>query len=95
MGKNKRKRKRCGNQATITGDQKSSKQIQGYNKATDNQPRITTNKDKSLQSLLKKYRGVAANTPPPAVWKGDGSSSCNFLTPQDDSFDDCLSTSYN
>ena len=86
--KKKNKRKRGNQQISSKHQDLSSKKHRVL---------VTDHKDQSLQSLLKKHRGVAANTPPPPIWKGDinnGSRHCNFLTPQDNSFDDCLKTSY-
>mmetsp|Transcript_13136 Transcript_13136/g.28393 ORF Transcript_13136/g.28393 Transcript_13136/m.28393 type:complete len:598 (-) Transcript_13136:37-1830(-) len=50
----------------------------------------------SLAQLLKKYRGVAANTAPPPIWNGKIGGQCNFLTPQDDpqAFRECMKKSF-
>ncbi|KAL7501185.1 hypothetical protein ACHAWT_011046 [Skeletonema menzelii] len=48
----------------------------------------------SLAQLLKKYRGVAADTPAPPIWKDKLGRA--YLTPDDDqsAFDECLKTSF-
>jgi alpha-ketoglutarate-dependent dioxygenase FTO len=48
----------------------------------------------SLAQLLKKQRGVAADTPAPPIWKDKLGRA--FLTPDEDrkAFDECLKTSY-
>ena len=50
----------------------------------------------SLAQLLKKHRGVAANTAAPPIWKDKNGKQRNFLTPQDDeqAFNECLKTSF-
>eukprot|EP00956_Cyclotella_meneghiniana_P032235 scaffold87685_cov34-Cyclotella_meneghiniana.AAC.1 len=45
-----------------------------------------------LAQRLKKYRGIAANTPPPPIYESHSGN--NFLTPQSQAFEDCLDTSY-
>ena len=52
----------------------------------------------SLAQLLKKHRGVAADTAPPPIWKDTrtNKSSSSFLSPKDNpqAFKECLQTSY-
>ena len=64
---------------------------------------VATNASSSLAQRLKKYRGTAANTPPPPSFNkcnkpnnANSATNLNFLTPNDNAhaFETCLKTSY-
>jgi alpha-ketoglutarate-dependent dioxygenase FTO len=78
----KKKRKSGGEESAAAGSIKKRKKCE------------QTSEPPSLAQLLKKQRGVAADTPAPPIWKDKLGRA--FLTPDDDqkAFDECLRTSY-
>lgn len=84
-----KKKRKSGGKSAATGKKNS-----GSNASKKRKTCEQTSENPSLAQLLKKHRGVAADTPAPPIWKDKLGRA--YLTPDDDqkSFDECLKTSF-
>ena len=88
------KKKRKSAAKSVAADQKNPDSSDRVKNAAKKRKKEQTSDQPSLAQLLKKQRGVAADTPAPPIWKDKLGRA--FLTPDDDqnAFDECLKTSF-